>query len=316
MINLKCINDHFQKLENQKKKLNRKCQKAWEWDRTNQHFHPWNYIEWMVAGCCQTWIEHPTQSDQARPRSDLHPHIFATEAHWRGTAHGLAALPSVLSVGSRHWSVNRRLIPRANHVFGGFGHCSNGLQQQVLLELYCAKLSELRSVPCHPAIGSCSTIVGWNEHGSWMSGKIVRWQSVFFGKWINMGGFQSSLEPKTASGNLWPKRVTRRDRLQNSNLNPHTLPCPPNWSKSPSKHHSKWLQKLGFSALSHNLSQAAATSMLQVAQTKQSLKHRHHSIMVHRSNRGLHRGGASATTPGEGIKKLQTRNFQEISWDC
>ena len=66
-------------------------------------------FEWMVAGCCQTWNEHPIQSDHARPRSDLHPHIFATKARWRGIAHGLAHLPQVLAVGSQshsHWSVN------------------------------------------------------------------------------------------------------------------------------------------------------------------------------------------------------------------
>ena len=57
--------------------------------------------------------------------------------------------------------------------------------------------------------------------------------------------------------------------------------------------------------------------MRQVAQNQQSLKlhlkHRHHSITVHRTNCGLHRGGgASATTPG---KRHQKAANQELPWD-
>ena len=117
----------------------------------------------------------------------------------------------------------------------------------------------------------------------------------------------ASLEPKGTSGNSQSKRVTRRVRLQNSNPNPHTLP-----SKPIETSFQVTSLKLGWSALSHILSQAAATttSMLQVAQNQQSLKHRHHSITVHRTNRGLHRGGgASATTPG---KRHQKAANQEL----
>ena len=244
----------------------------------------------MVAGCCQTWIEHPIQSDRARPRSDLHPHFFATKAHWRARAYGLAALPRVLSV-----AATGRLIGDESPVptlsLGVLAiaqmDCSNKFYSSSIAPNFQS------SVPCHPAIGNSSTSVGWNEHGSWTSSIIVRWRSFFLENgwtWVAsklyFSKFQSSSNKKIASyrvlgakdglrkfavKNGSPQRV----RLQNSNLNPP--PCPQNWNnKSQSKHHSKWLQKLGLSALCHNLSQAAATttsisSMLQVAQNQQCL---------------------------------------------
>ena len=227
---------------------------------------------YQFAGCCQTWIDHPIQADHARPRSDLHPHIFATKGPWRGTAHGLASLPSVLSVGSRHWSATGRLIPCANFVFGGFGHCSNGLQQQILLELYCAKLSELRRSPVILRLMPfyhCWMERTWKLNVRQNCEMTIRF---FFWKMHKHGWLPSSIFPSSkflptrklqrSAGHLRhisrpcsrrrPQEIRGQNgspgglgfkNLQNINPNPHT-PCPQNWnwnSKSPSKHHSKWL---------------------------------------------------------------------------
>ena len=251
-------------------------------------------FEWMVAGfrCCQTWIWtscHP--SDHARPRIDMHPHIFATKARWRGIAQPLcpatatAHLPNVLAVSSHsYWSVN-------------------------------------------PAIGS------------WTSSIIVRWRS-FFLKMDEHGWLPSSIFPSSkvlptrklrrSAGHLRhiasldPKADLRKFAVQNGSpgglgfkiatLTQPTYPAlkievNPHRNIIPSDFCEAWLVPLCV------LSQAAATttSVRQVAQNQQRLKLRHHSITVHRTNRGLHRGGAaSATTPG---KRHQKAANQELPWD-
>ena len=158
----------------------------------NMYLKPENEIkmfihqfERMVAGfrCCQTWIQHPIQSDHARPRSDLHPHIFATKARWRGIAQPLcpatatAHLPNVLARATAHWSVN-------------------------------------------PAIGSWTSrrsfFLKMDEHG-WLPSSIFPSSKVLPTRKLRRS---ASLEPKTASGNSRSKRVTRQVRFQNSNPNP------------------------------------------------------------------------------------------------
>ena len=246
-------------------------------------------IEWMVAGLCQTWIDH------ARPRSDLHPHIFATKARWRGIAQPLcpatatAHLPNVLAVGSQshsHWSDN-------------------------------------------PAIGSWTSriIVRWrsffwkmDEHG-WLPSSILPSSKFLPTRKLRSAGHLrhiASLKPKGTSGNSQSKRVTRRVRLQNSNPNPHTLPS--NWNrKSPSKHHSKWLLW-------------SLASPLCVTTWARQLQPQLQCFKWHKTSRVWN----IAITPPwsteptvastvavqlqlqplkKGIKKLQTRNFHEISWD-
>ena len=148
-----------------------------------------------------------------------------------------------------------------------------------------------------------------------------------------MGGFQALFfqvpkffQQENCGGRRpWSRRAPQEIRSQNGSPGgldfkiatlTHT-PCPQNWSnKSPIETSFQVTSlKLGLSASCHNLSQAAAstTSMRQVAQNQQSLKLRHHSIMVHRTNRGLHRGGAtSATTPE---KRHQKAANQELPWD-
>ena len=102
-------------------------------------------------------------------------------------------------------------------------------------------------------------------------------------------------------------------------LIPHTRPQ--NWSKSPWKHHSKWLL-WSLACPLCVLSQAAATttSMRQVAQNsiyRTSIEHRHHSIMVHRTNSGLHCGGGASATPlkkaSKSWKPGTSMRFHEIS---
>ena len=48
MINLKSINDHFQKLQKAFLSKAWKCQKAWKWDWTNQKFPSINLNEWLL----------------------------------------------------------------------------------------------------------------------------------------------------------------------------------------------------------------------------------------------------------------------------
>ena len=268
----------------------------------NMYLKPENEIkmfihqfERMVAGfrCCQTWIQHPIQSDHARPRSDLHPHIFATKARWRGIAQPLcpatatAHLPNVLAVsGHSYWSVN-------------------------------------------PAIGS------------WTSGIIVRWRSCFLMDehwWLPSSIFPSSkfFQQENCGGQLvicvisrpWSRRRPQEIRGQNGSpgglgfkkatLTHHIPPpCPQNWSKSPSKHHSKWLLWSLACPLCVTSWARQLQPQLQCVKWHNTSRVWNIAITPSRSTEPT----VASTVAVElqlrplkkGIKKLQTRNFHEIS---
>ena len=164
----------------------------------------------MVAGfrCCQTWIEHPMQSDHASPRSDLHPHIFATKARWRGIAHGLAHLPQVLSVGSQshsHCSFGVLAIAQMDcspnsmqpHLPSdwGFNNCFYRLSivyRLIFLGLSCPKLSKLR----RSRVILLLMLFYYHVERTWKWNKQHDRMVILYRNWThsaNMGWLQSSI---------------------------------------------------------------------------------------------------------------------------
>ena len=130
----------------------------------------------------------------------------------------------------------------------------------------------------------------------------------------------ASFEPKTASGNLWSKRVTRRVRLQSGNPNPtHHLALKieivnPHRNIIPSDFFEAWLlrfvSQLEPGSCNHNFNASSGTKPGE-SETSPSLHHGppnqpwppDSTVAVQLQLRPLKKG----------IKKLQTRNFHEIS---